>query len=94
MAQGAVKAKPKGSSGKGGKTSHNAKARSKANPSKSASHVAKNAKVAKLQKQAKKGHGGLTIALERRLAERAGHTEMIGAKDRTKGRSDQQVKKS
>ena len=62
------------------KTPHSAKARARANPSKSSIHTARNAKVAKLQKQSKKVASGLTTGLEQKLAERAGHTEMIGSK--------------
>ena len=78
MPQGALKSKP--SNTKPNKPTHSSKARSRSNPTKSASNAPKNAKVAKLQKAAKKGHSGLTMALEKRLADRAGHTEMIGAK--------------
>ena len=79
MPQGVVKPKASGGSSKGSsKVAHSPKARSKAG--KPGAHAPKNAKVAKLQKDAKKGHGGLTSALEQRLAQRAGHTEMVGAK--------------
>ena len=81
MPQGVVK--PKASAGgltSSNKTAHSARARSKANPAKTASNAPKNAKAAKLQKQARKGQGGLTSTLEKKLAERAGHTEMIGAR--------------
>ena len=68
------------------KTTHSAKARSRANSVKSSNQLSKNIKLAKLQKQTKKRHAGLTSALEHKLAERAGHTEMIAAvrSDRSK----------
>lgn len=90
MPQGAFKSKSPASSK--AKFTHSAKARSHANPAKSTNRTAKDSKVAKFQKQAKKGQAGLTSALEKKLAERAGHTEMIAAvrKDRSKNEMEKQ----
>lgn len=88
------------SSTKPGKSLHSAYARARASNPRSAAHsnAPRNAKVAKLQKQARKSAAGLTSALEQRLADRAGHTEMIGAKGKKKstgataGKSDKSDK--
>ncbi|KAB8343112.1 hypothetical protein FH972_022705 [Carpinus fangiana] len=62
------------------KATHSAQARSKTAKYTPQSKVSKNARVAKQQKQMRKSAAGLTGNLEKRLAERAGYTEMIGVK--------------
>ena len=81
MPQGAVKSK-KAVSVK--KTSHSSSQRSKSTPSyRNAALPAKKKNataLAKIHKQSRKNASGLTANLEKRLAERAGYTEMLGAK--------------
>ena len=79
MPQGISKSKPGAS--KVVKTTHSAKARSRATIPKSSSRAPKNLKVAQKQQSSRKTQAMLTTGLEKRLAERAGHTEMIAAKE-------------
>lgn len=62
------------------KATHSASARGKTAKYTPQTKVAKNARVAKQNKQMRKSAAGLTANLEKRLAERAGYTEMIGVK--------------
>lgn len=86
MPQGITKPAPKSKTGP--KPKHSTAARTKATKARSNNVTApKDAKVAKLQKEARKSAAGLGSQLEVRLAERAGHTEMIAKQKRDRGAS-------
>ena len=78
MPQGTFKSKVKGAS-KPSRNSHASDAK-KSNPHRIIKP--KNATLAKQQKITKKHSGSLTGYLEKKLAEKAGHVEMIGKRKR------------
>lgn len=72
------KPKPKPKDAKSSSAASAASNRKQLGPS---AKAPRNARVAKRRADARRSAAGLTTAMERRLAERAGYTEMIGGKD-------------